>query len=157
MVTDWAMGSHGPNEKFVLIAPSALQEVPLLPSALGTSISVKPCGLADDNAQPIERNATGEAMLPPSPIKLAAEIQSDGDLSLSWIRRSRLGWLWPSGTDLPLGESVERYRMVVDGSAGTLTFTPSEPQLAVPPEAPAGTGPVTINVSRICDFASRGL
>ena len=93
-------------------------------------------------------------MRPPSPISLVAEIQSDGRLFLSWIRRSRLGWLWPSGTDLPLGESVERYRVVVEGSGETLTFTPSEPQLAVPAEALAGmTGTVTINVSQIGDFA----
>lgn len=137
-----------------MIAPSALQEVPLLPSALGTSISVKPRGLADDNAQPIERTVTGEAMRPPSPINLAAEIQGEGGLYLSWIRRSRLGWLSPAGTDLPLGESVERYRVVVEGPGGTLTFTPPEPQLAVPAEALAGmTGTVTINVSQIGDFA----
>jgi hypothetical protein len=92
-------------------------------------------------------------MRPPSPVDLAAEIQSDGSLSLSWTRRSRLGWLWPAGTDLPLGESAERYRVVVEGSAGTLTFTPSEPQLAVPAEALAGmTGTVTINVSQVGDF-----
>ena len=42
----------------------------------------------------------------------------------------------------------------VEGPGGTLTFTPPEPQLAVPAEALAGmTGTVTINVSQIGDFA----
>lgn len=148
------MVSRGLDERFVLLTPGALQEVTLLPSALGTSVSVKPRGLADDDAQSIERVATGEAMRPPSPIDLVAVIQSDGGLSHSWVRRSRLGWLWPAGTDLPLGESVERYRVVLEGSAGTLTFTPTEPQLVVPAEAMAGTsGTVTIEVVQVGDFA----
>jgi hypothetical protein len=54
---------------------------------------------------------------------------------------------------LPPGESVERYRVIVEGSGRTLTFTPSEPQFAVPADALAGmTGTVTINVSQIGDF-----
>lgn len=148
------MVSRGLDERFVLLTPGALQEVTLLPSALGTSVSVKPRGLADDDAQSIERVATGEAMRPLSPIDLVAVIQSDGGLSHSWVRRSRLGWLWPAGTDLPLGESVERYRVVLEGSAGTLTFTPTEPQLVVPAEAVAGmSGTVTIEVVQVGDFA----
>lgn len=52
--SEWATASHGPDEKFVLVRPGSLQEIPLAPSAIGTRISVRPLGLADDDAPPIE-------------------------------------------------------------------------------------------------------
>ncbi len=147
------MASHGSNETFVLIRPGTLQEIALPPSAIGASISIRPRGLADDDAQPIEGVVTGEAMRPPSPVDLQAEVQGDGALSLAWTRRSRLGWAWPSA-DPPLGESAERYRVTVQGSAGTLTLAASEPQALISADSLNGmTGSVTIAVVQIGDFA----
>lgn len=152
--TEWATGSHAPNERLVLIAPGSLQEIALPPSAIGASVSIKPRGLADDSAVPIEQVATGEAMRPPSPVDLLAESQTDGGLALSWTRRSRLGWNRPAGVEVPLGESSERYRVTLEGSTGTLTFQPSEPQLLVPASALTGmAGVVVIRVIQIGDFA----
>ena len=151
--TEWAMASHGSDEKFVLIRPGTLQEIALPPSAIGASISIRPRGLADDDLQPIESVVTGEAMRPPSPVDLQAEVQGDGGLSLTWTRRSRLGWNWPSA-DPPLGESSERYRVTVEGSAATLTMAASEPRALVSADSLNGmTGLVTITVVQIGDFA----
>jgi len=152
--TEWAMSSHALGEPFVLISPASLQEILLPPLALGTSVSIMARGLADDNAIPIERTVTGEAMRPPSPIDLQAVSAPDGALSLTWTRRSRLGWMWPAGTEVPLGENSEKYRVTLEGSAGTLTFEVSEPQIAIPAQALTGmTGTITISVVQIGDFA----
>ena len=141
------------NEKFVLIQPGTLQEIALSPSAIGASISIRPRGLADDDSQPIEGVVTGEAMRPPSPVDLQAEVQGDGALSLAWTRRSRLGWAWPS-SDPPLGESAERYRVTVQGSAATLTVALSEPRVVISADSLDGvTGLMTITVVQIGDFA----
>ena len=79
---------------------------------------------------------------------------SDGGLLLQWTRRSRLGWLWPDGTELPLGESVEKYRVTLEGSAAALSFDALEPQLSISAEALGGiTGMVTVSVAQIGDFA----
>ena len=148
------MGSHSAGEAFVLINPGALQEIALPPFAIGTSVSVSARGLADGQAAPVVRVVTGEAMRPPSPSDLAAVIAADGGLSVNWVRRSRLGWMWPAGTEVPLGESAERYRVDVQGSAGSLTFGALEPQITIPVEALTGmTGAVSINVVQIGDFA----
>lgn len=73
---------------------------------------------------------------------------------MAWTRRSRLGWLWPSGAELPLGESAERYRVDVHGSEGTLTFQAIEPLLVIPGDALMGmTGAATVSVVQIGDFA----
>lgn len=147
------MASHGQNEKFVLIRPDTLREVVLPPAAIGALVSIRPRGLADDEAQAIDCVVTGEALRPPSPIDLSAETQTDGALSLAWTRRSRLGWAWP-GADAPLGESAERYRVTVQGSAATLTLEVQEPQVLIPADSlNEMTGAVAISVVQIGDFA----
>ena len=145
------MGSHAIGETFAMISPGALQEIVLPPLALGTTVSVKARGLADDQAIAIERTVSGEAMKPPSPIDLRAEKLPDGGLSLSWTRRSRSGWMWPAGTEVPLGESVEKYRV----SVGSLTSETSEPRITIPAEALDDmAGEVTISVVQIGDYAA---
>jgi hypothetical protein len=81
---------------------------------------------------------------------LLAESTGDGGLSLSWTRRSRLGWSWPSGAKVPLGESVEKVRVAVD----TLTFEVFEPRIVIPPDELTGlSGSITIRVVQVGDFA----
>lgn len=151
--TEWAMGLHAAGETFVLIRPGALQEIVLPPSALGASISVKAAGLADNDADPVQQNVGGEAMRPPSPVNLQA-VAADGGLMLTWVRRSRLGWMRPEGTDVPLGESSERYRVTLDAATTSITFDAFEPRLAITADVLAGlTGDATISVVQIGDFA----
>ena len=152
--TEWAMGSHASDEPFVLIVPGALQELVLPPFALGKAVAVTARGLADDGAQPVSRIVGGEAMKPPSPIDLIGQLEAGGGLALSWTRRSRLGWLWPAGSEMPLGESSERYRVTLNGSAGTLTFETFQPQIIIAAGDLAGmTGPVMVSVVQVGDFA----
>ena len=147
------MNSHVSGENFVLIAPGTLQEIVLPPSALGSSASVKARGLADRDAVPIDRIVTGEAMRPPAPVELQGQIDTDGALSLAWVRRSRLSGTW-TGADVPVGESAERYEVTIEHPTGTLTFQASSPKLVVPAEALAGiTGSVVINVVQVGDYA----
>ena len=104
---------------------------------------------------PIERIVSGEAMRPPSPTDLAGEVLGDGSLSLAWTRRSRLGWMWPEGSEPPLGESAEKYKVTVQGDAGSLNFEAFQPGLIVPADALAGmTGTLTVDVVQVGDYAS---
>ena len=64
-----------------------------------------------------------------------------------------LGWNWPSA-DPPLGESAERYRVTVQGSAATLTLAASEPRAVISADSLVGmSGSMTITVVQIGDFA----
>ena len=55
---------------------------------------------------------------------------------------------------MPLGESAERYRVTVEGSATTATFEAFEPRIVIPADALAGmTGTMTISVVQLGDFA----
>ena len=149
------MGSHVSGESFVMITPGTLQEIVLTPSVLGTSVSVKAGGLADEDATPVGCVVGGEAMRPPSPVDLHSVVSADGAVELSWTRRSRLGWMWPQGTEVPLGESAERYRVTVQGSAATLTFAVTEPHVSISADDLVGmTGTLAIEVVQIGDFAA---
>ena len=62
--------------------------------------------------------------------------------------------MWPEGSELPLGESSEKYRVSLQGSAGPMTFEAFEPHIAIPADALAGmTGTVTLSVVQVGDFA----
>jgi hypothetical protein len=152
--TEWAIGSHAVGETFVLISPGTLREVVLPPFAIGSTISIKARGLADDEAVPVVMTVTGEAMRPPSPVDLVVQVAADGGLSATWTRRSRAGWMWPAGSEAPLGESSEKYRVTVQGSSATVTFEALEPQIAIAADALTGiTGAVAVSVVQIGDFA----
>jgi hypothetical protein len=62
--------------------------------------------------------------------------------------------MWPEGSEVPLGESAEKYRVTLEGSAGMATFETSEPQIVIAADALTGmTGTVTVSVVQIGDYA----
>jgi hypothetical protein len=116
--SEWAMTAHGAGERFLLIEEDRLVE-PL--TALGASgdvggtLRVAAIGLGD--VEPVEAGLPirGEALIPPAPVHLTVRGE-DGGRVVGWVRRSRAGWRWSSGGDVPLGEESERYRVrVLDG------------------------------------------
>ncbi|MES2173424.1 MAG: phage tail protein [Pseudomonadota bacterium] len=118
--TEWAMAGHEAGEPFLLIEEERLVQ-PL--AALGTvgevggTLRLAAVGLGD--VEPVEAAIaiSGEAMMPPSPVHLTVR-GLDGGQAFSWVRRSRAGWRWSNGGDVPLGEEAERYRiMVMDGAS----------------------------------------
>ncbi|QNP43513.1 hypothetical protein H9L15_01635 [Sphingomonas daechungensis] len=152
--SEWATASHAAGEKLVMIKAGTLQQVALPPSAIGSVASVRPMGVADGNAVAIQQAVTGKAMRPPPPIDLQAAASSDGTIVLSWVRRSRLSWSWPAGSKVPLGESSERYRVTLQGAAGTLTFATDAPNYSIPGSVLAGmSGAVTVSVVQLGDYA----
>ena len=75
---------------------------------LGATLRVAALGLGD--VEPVEAMmaVTGEALIPPAPVHLTAQAVTGG-VTLRWVRRSRAGWRWSSGSDVPLAEERERY------------------------------------------------
>lgn len=116
--TEWAMATHVAGEPFLLIEEDRLVE-PL--AALGSvgeagaMLRVAAVGLGD--VAPVEAALTieGAALMPPSPVHLRVRPESGG-WRLDWVRRSRAGWRWNSGGDVPLVEETERYAIrLLDG------------------------------------------
>ena len=117
--TDWACGGHEAGEPFLLIEEDRLAD-PLAAAGQGVEpgamLRVAALGLGD--TEPVEAGVTvtGEALVPPAPVHLTARAESGG-VTLGWVRRSRTGWRWSSGSDVPLAEERERYSVrVIDGA-----------------------------------------
>lgn len=153
--TEWAMDAHALPERFTLLSANALQPVELPMEALGSTVGVRARGLADDNASPISVAVRGEALRSPSPVHLRAVRTSTGDIHVTWIRRSRVGWSWLDGTDVALGESQESYRVRVEGVAGSMVVDTIVPDalIASAQLAALGSGPLTLSVMQVGDYA----
>ena len=74
---------------------------------------------------------TGASLLPPAPVHL--RLTPEG--VLRWARRSRLGWAWRDGAEVPLGEEREAYRLTLPGGE---TLSLAAPEYPLP--APARRG-----------------
>lgn len=154
--TEWAMTGHAAGEPFMLIERSKLAFLPISSGETGALIRVTPGGLADADARAAEATVTGEALRPPSPVHLRVWFDELQSLCCTWVRRSRSGWQWLDGVDVPLGAAQELYRIAVSSDAGALLFETQTPELSIEADQVASLGPGTlqISVSQVGDFAS---
>lgn len=153
--TEWAAAGHVAGEGFALLERSSLQPIELAPSNLGMTVAVTAFGIGDeDDPGTASRVASGEALRPPSPVHLAAEI-SGKDLLVRWVRRSRFGWAWIDSVEVPLGETVERYRLRVTSATASVEIEATAPEAVVSAAqmVTLGSRPWDISVVQVGDFA----
>lgn len=133
--------------RFVVIEAGALATVALDPATRGTVVRLLASGPGD--AMPAEAAValTGSALVPPAPVFARAVPEGDG-MRLRWTRRSRAGWRWLDGADVPLGEAAERYRVEATTGDGTVTWEVAEASALLP----AGT--LTAAVRQIGDHGA---
>ena len=143
--TEAMIGTQAPGDRFVMIEPDAIRAIDLPGTAIGRSVLVMASG-AGDVAEPVmmATMVSGGSVRPLAPVHLTAAV--DGDvLAIGWTRRSRAGWAWVDGIDVPLGEETEAYRVTVTTDGGATTFDTIEPRLTVP-RATVPSGRVRIAV-----------
>jgi len=71
---------------------------------------------------------TGRGLAPLSPAHVRSERASDGDLTLSWTRRTRIGGDNWEAADVPLSEETERYEIdILDGASVVRTILSAAP------------------------------
>jgi hypothetical protein len=149
--TEWACSGHTSDEVFCLIKAANLQSVVLPAWSIGATVTATITGGTGSSI-----GFGAEGLRPPSPINLAFERQSGGDLLIGWTRRSRQGFAWVDGTDAPLGEAREQYSVTIIGSLATIELTSDQSSLVVPGPTVAsiGAGSASIEVRQIGDFAA---
>ena len=151
--TEWACAVHGVGDVFCLVRTGTLQPIMLPTWSLGATISASADGVVSTSTL-----LEGEALRPLSPVNLTAQRQPNGDLSVAWTRRSRQGFAWVDGTDAPLGETREQYRVVISGSQNQLESIVDEPAMVLADAVVRGlgSGPALIDVRQVGDLiASR--
>ncbi|WP_066477330.1 MULTISPECIES: GTA baseplate fiber-binding domain-containing protein [unclassified Sphingomonas] len=130
--TEWAIGTHQPDERFVLLDRDALRSIDLSPALIGVDMQVEASGIGD---RPDPSRATvridGRSLVPPAPVHGTWQRTPGDALMLSWRRRGRSGWTWIDGADVPLGEDAERYRVTLHRADGDVVAEVSMPALAI--------------------------
>lgn len=119
--TEWAMEGHYAGASFLLIEEDRLIDLSGtgLHQEIGSDMRVAAIGIGDP--VPVERSIVidGAAIRPPSPVHVRARPR-EGGWRISWVRRSRDGWTWTSGGDVPVAEQVEAYVVRVMAGAKML-------------------------------------
>ncbi len=108
--------------------------------------------------------ATARGLVPLSPAHLRAVKKPNGDIALTWIRRTRIGGDSWTGEDVPLSEAYERYRVEIrradtgallrtaETTAPAFTYTAAM-QAA---DAPGGPAPLTLRAAQLSDAVGVG-
>jgi hypothetical protein len=126
--TDVFVDGHAAGELFVLLDPD---DVETLVTALGDldlprSWRAAGFGTLFEDAETLTRSHTGRDLEPYAPWNVQAALTgSPADISLSWVRRTRVGGELKDGTGVvPLGEASEAYEVdILDGPSGTVKRT----------------------------------
>jgi hypothetical protein len=128
--TEWAMSTHVAGETFVLLDRTRMAALPILLTDIKSAMYFETYLLnlfGTTPSAPQKVVPTIARVKPLSPALFVAgpgSAASTSDISLSWIRRARVGAQWLDGTDVPLDESSESYQLqVLNGSTVVRTVT----------------------------------
>ena len=149
--TEAAMTRHRAGERFVCLDPVGLTGFDPGADAIGTAFRFKANGGSAGNtaAQPIDLTLAGRALQPLRPVHLTARRTGDG-IAIGWIRCSRAGFNWPGGSDVPLAEEAEAYRLTLQADdRAPRTIDAGSPAFAVSATELAGIRMLHVRVAQI--------
>jgi hypothetical protein len=103
--------------------------------------------------------------MPLSPVHVAGSRDDAGNLTITWIRRTRIPSGWTDNADVPLGEASERYEVDIRNAANTTTLrtisttSPTVTYTAAEQIADFGApqSTIRIRVQQISDTVGRGI
>ena len=117
--SDWACDSHAIGEDFVVMDISKLVFVPMDVDYLDQRVQFKTTSIGMPTSDFLirELNIRFRNLRPLSPQHASGVRDGSGNLTIGWIRRTRLGGAWRDGQDVLLGEVSEGYELdIYDGS-----------------------------------------
>lgn len=122
--SDYASAGHAINNRFVVLRTSTTRRVSLelgdvnLPrwyQAVSFGLSVAETGT--------EFTCAANGLKPLSVKHVEGDRDESDNLTISWVRRSRIGGEWTDGGDVPLGEESEAYEVdIMDGDTVVRTL-----------------------------------
>lgn len=129
--TEHQIDSHTIGERFVFL-DGAVLDVDVTTSALGLQRHYKAVTVGGRLADTAQQAYTymGNKYLPYSPVHIAGVRDGSNNLTISWVRRTRIGGQWRDGVDVLLGEESEAYEVdIMDGATVVRTLTSSSPSV----------------------------
>ncbi len=116
--TEWAISTHSQGERFILL-DSRLARGELNSALIGLQRNYKPATIGATLGQTAAQSytVTGKFYKPYSPVHIKGARDGSGNLTISWIRRTRQGGEWRDYVDAGLSESTEQYEVeIMNGS-----------------------------------------
>jgi hypothetical protein len=126
--TDVFVDGHQPGELFVLLDPDDVETLVVPLGDLGLPRSWRALGFGSlfEDAETLVRSHGGRDLMPLAPVHVTATLTgSPEDITLTWVRRTRIGGELRDGTGtVPLGEATEAYEVdILDGPGGAVLRT----------------------------------
>jgi hypothetical protein len=130
--TEQHTAGHQAGDVFILLESGTLGRVDIDINALGLQRLYKAVTLGDtlQGTDEAAFTALAEGLKPYSPVHMAGARNASGDLTITWVRRTRIGGEWQDYVDVPLGEASEAYEVdVLDGASVVRTLTATTPSV----------------------------
>ncbi|MFO1152741.1 MAG: phage tail protein [Rhodospirillales bacterium] len=153
--TDIFCGLHRSGEYLILLdATAQMVSLPLTDRGALRQFKVATPGQALESVVPKPRRFRGFDLMPYAPVHLTAVAAgSPQDITLSWIRRTRIGGEWMSGlSEVPLSEATEAYEVDILTSASDATV--KRTLTAAAPAPGSSPGVVYPNAQIVADFGA---
>jgi len=124
--TEQHIGTHATGDTFVLLQSSSVNRITNSLGELNIARIFKAptIGLALIDADQVNFTDTGASLKPLSVVHVTVtrNVPAAGDITIAWIRRTRIGPEWRDAVDVPLGEAAESYSIDVFNN-GTIVRT----------------------------------
>lgn len=127
--TENEISTHTSGEDFILLDSALIKEA--APNgSIGLSRQYKPVSIGNALADATMQEFTyaANSLKPYSPVHISGMRDGSDNLTISWVRRTRIGGTWRDYVDAPLAEESENYEVdIMDGSDVIRTITASSP------------------------------
>jgi hypothetical protein len=122
--TEHVCGTSQDGDDFVMLSGGGILRIVLSIMQIGAPYvyQVVSNGLPFSSGETIDFTGHGVALVPFSPVDATAELQTDGDILISWTRRDRLGQTLMSGMDIPISDYPLSFQVDICAE-GTSPFT----------------------------------
>ncbi|WP_342270467.1 baseplate multidomain protein megatron [Rickettsia endosymbiont of Orchestes rusci] len=110
--TEWAINSHKIGDKFILLNKEIIN-ISIPNNLIGKAINYKAVTIGKTLAETesVTFTYTGRALKPFASVYATVEKDADGNIKISWLRRSRIDNDWRDYVDIPIGEDIEKYEI----------------------------------------------
>lgn len=162
--TEANVGTHGANETFVLINTNTMGRSDFGPADWNAERDYKPVSILNDQADVTAQQFTntGVGLRPLSGVSVVGVRDTSNNLTVTWIRRSRLRSPGLGNGPVPLGEATEAYEVdIFSGVNVVRTITATTPSISYTAAQQTTDGltpgnPVTMRIYQLSDVAGRG-
>lgn len=155
--TERLESEHQPGAHFLLVEREKLSSIDFDRGLEGAEAMLLAQGVGDDDEGVLATQTIhGTGLRPPSPVHFRARRQAGGAVAFSWTRRSRTGWSWLSGSDAPLGEEQEVYRLALSGGTRPRVVEVASPFFLYQAAQQAEDGVVGLVAAELCQVGTYG-